>query len=184
MPQKNAREAGSRQHREPEFLVVGKLRRAHGVRGEIAMEVYTHFPELMAPGQVVYIGESHHPHTIEKTRWKNALMLLKFAGIDDRTLVSTLTNALVFIQASVLPPLADDTFYYHELIGLGVVTDSGEHLGTVEEILETGANDVLIIQDDQGKERLLPAIDSVVLEIDLDGGEMVVALQEWYGEGD
>jgi len=95
------------------------------------MEIYTQLMDIFTPGKVVYIGEEHHPFTIEWTRWKQDLLLLKFEEINDRTAVSGLTNQLVFIQADALPGLPDGDFYYHELIGLKVYEESGAYLGVL-----------------------------------------------------
>jgi len=164
------------------FLVLGKLRRAHGVRGEIPLEVYTHLLELLIPESVVYVGEEHAPYTIEKTRWKGDLLLLKFYEIDDRTVVSQLTNSLVFVKTERLPSLPEGEFYYHELIGLDIYQLDGEYLGVLTQILETGANDVYLIQTEKGEEILIPATEEMILEIDPDLGKMIVAKMEWYGE--
>jgi len=78
MPQTSEDYAGSQPNREPAFLVLGKLRRAHGVKGEIPLELYTQLTELLVPGSEVFVGEEHQPLTIESTRWKSDLLLLKF----------------------------------------------------------------------------------------------------------
>jgi len=85
MPLKNQKNAGSNRLDEPAFLVLGKLRRAHGVKGEIPLEIYTQMLELLVPDKTVFIGEDHQPFTIETTRWKTDLLLIKFKEIHDRT---------------------------------------------------------------------------------------------------
>lgn len=182
MPRKDENSAGSQSSREPAFLVLGKLRRAHGLHGEIPLKVYTQLLELLAPESVVYIGEEHVPYTIEKTRWKQDLLLLKFYEIDDRTIVSQLTNKLVFIKTEQLPGLPEGKFYYHELIGLDVYQQDGEYLGELAQILETGANDIYLIQAENGEEILIPATEEMILEIDPELGRMIVAKMKWYGE--
>jgi 16S rRNA processing protein RimM len=184
MPLNIGNDAGSEFVREPAFLVLGKLRRAHGVRGEIALEVYTRLPELLDPESVVYIGEDHQPYTIGTTRWKQDLLLLKFVGVDDREVASKLTNLLVYTQTQTLPGLPDDEFYFHELIGLDVYDADARYLGVLTEILETGANDVFLVRDDAGGEVLIAAVDEQIVEIDLDMGHIIVSTIEWYGEGD
>ena len=176
-------DAGSQVVSEPDFLVLGKFRRAHGVKGEIPLEIYTHMLELLAPESLVYVGEQHHPYTIESTRYKNDLLLIKFYEISDRTFASTLTNELVYVSVEQLPPLTEDEYYLHDLIGLDVYQDGGEYLGVLAEILETGANDVYLVEDDEGKEILIPAIEEMILEIDLDQEKMIVGKMTWYGEG-
>jgi 16S rRNA processing protein RimM len=184
MPHKNKHGAGSQMVSEPAFLVLGKLRRPHGVQGEIPLEIYTHMLELLVPESVVYIGDEHLPYKIEGTRYKNELLLLKFYNINDRTLVSALTNQLVYVKTEQLPPLTEDEFYLHELIGLGVYEEDGHYLGILIEILETGANDVYIVEDESGIETLIPATEEMILDIDLSEEKMVVGKMNWYGEGD
>jgi len=183
MLRKNENNAGSHPSCEPAFLIVGKLRRAHGVQGEIPLEVHTQLLDLLAPENTVFIGEDHQPFTIEKTRWKQDLLLLKFYEIDDRTIVSELTNKWVFVDAAHLPVLPDGDYYYHELIGLKVYEIDGRYLGELREILETGANDVYLILSEDGEEILIPAIEEMILDIDPTLRKMVVAKTEWYGEG-
>lgn len=181
MPQKNRHFTGSPQGSEPVYLMLGKLRRAHGIKGEIPLEIYSDMLELLSQDQVVYVGESHQATIIQQTRWKNDLLLLKFKDINDRDIVSKLTNENVYVRADQLPPLEDDEFYYHQLLGLNVYDVEGFYLGQISEILKTGANDVYLIRGDEGDELLIPAIEDVILEIDLEQQKMLVAKLEWYG---
>jgi 16S rRNA processing protein RimM len=182
MSKKRVNLTGSRQNSEPAFLVLGKLRRAHGVKGEIPLELFTQMLELLIPDKIVFIGEDHQPLTIEKTRWKQDLLLIKFKGIHDRAIVSKLTNDLVYVKESQLPPLPAGEYYFHELIGLDVYEPDGHYLGVLDQILETGANDVYLIQNDDKEEVLIPATEETILEIDPDQEKMIVAKMEWYGE--
>jgi len=162
---------------EPLFLAVGQLRRPHGVRGEIRMEVLTDFPERLTPGMTVYVGPRRIPLRIKHIRWQNEVMLISFEGYEDRDRVGLLRNMVVAVPADEAPPLPENEFYYHEILGLRVVTDDGRELGVVAEIMETGANDVFVVQPEGGgAEILLPDIDDVVLEIDTDRGVMTVHL--------
>ena len=185
MPQTSRnKDAGSHSESEPAFLVLGKLRRAHGVKGEIPLEIHSELLDLLAPGCLVYVGKNHAPLNIEATRWKNDLLLLKFKEISDRTEVSVLTNKMVYVSTEQLPVLADGNYYLHELIGLEVYEQEGRHLGTLMEIFETGANDVYVVQNDAGEETLIPATEQTILEVDLNQEKMIVTRMEWYGEGD
>ena len=184
MPQRIVNNAGSEEINEPAFLVLGKLRKAHGVYGEISMEIYTEMLELLDPGRTVLIGQTHQAYTILSTRRKQDLLLIKFTAIDDRTLVSKLTNQLVFVKTSDLPPLSDEEVYYHQLIGLHVYDVENQSLGILKEILQTGANDVYIVQEESGNEVLIPAVEEMILEINLEKQEMIVAKMIWYGEGE
>ena len=168
--------AGSPGEGEPVFLVVGKLRRPHGVRGEIQMEVLTDFPERLVPGMTVFIGEDHQPFQISSCRWHQDSLLMAFQGKSDREEVGILRNSLVYVRTDEIPPLEEGEYYHHELIGLEVREETGAYLGVVTGILETGANDILIVMLDNGAEALLPMIDEVILNVDLKDGEVLVHL--------
>lgn len=184
MPQISETESGSPHKGEPAYLVLGKLRRAHGVKGEIPLEIYTQMLELLIPEKTVFVGEDYQPYTIEKTRWKQELLLIKFKEIQDRTTVSELTNELVYVKSSQLPPLPTGDFYYHELIGMDVFEPDGHYLGVLVEIIETGANDVYLIRNEANEEVLIPATEEMILEVNPNQDEMIVAKIDWYGEGD
>lgn len=173
------RNAGSPKSGEPAFLAVGKLRRPHGIHGEIVMEVLTDFPERLRTGRQVLIGESHLPVKIAGVRWHNQLMLICFDGYPDRTSVELFRNQLVVIPVQELPKLPEGQYYQHEIIGLRVVNQSGLEMGVVEQILVTGANDVYLVRGVDGGEILLPAIDEVIRSVDLTTKTMIVAPQEW-----
>ena len=182
MPPNNQNDAGSELVHEPAFLVLGKLRRAHGVQGEIALEVHTRLLELLDPECIVYVGEEHQPFTIEKSRWKQDLLLLKFLDVDDRTTASDLTNEWVYIKSEELPTLPDDDeFYFHDLLGLEVVFSNGEAIGILEEILETGANDVFLVRNEAGKETLIPVVEEFIIDVDMENEKIIVEPFEWYG---
>jgi len=168
--------AGSSGDGEPVFLAVGKLRRPHGVRGEIQMDIYTDFPERLTAGVTVFIGEDHTPFLISSSRWHQDSLLIAFRDINDRDEAGALRNSLVYVRADEIPPLEDGEYYHHELIGLGVKDENGSYLGEIKGILETGANDILVVQLENGKEALLPMTDEVVLSIDLMDGMVSVHL--------
>lgn len=170
---------GSPSSSEPVFLLVGKFRSAHGVKGEIGMEVLTDFPERLAPGSVVFVGEDHRPLKITAIRWKNTVMLLSFEGVSDRDQAAYMRNLNVYTRAEHLPKLPQGEYYHHELIGLRVVNEAGDLIGRLDEILETGANDVYVVKPETGNDILFPAIDSVILAVDLNKGEMVVRPPDW-----
>ena len=170
--------SGSPPSGEPVYLVVGKLRRPHGVQGEILMEIITDFPERLRPKTQVFIGEVRKPHKIMGRRGHNDGLLLRFENYDDRDQVGVLRNELVYVQAADLPELPDGEYYHHQLIGLTVITDNESILGQLTEIIETGANDVYVVIDESGRELLLPAIPSVLLDVNLDSATMKVHLIE------
>lgn len=163
---------------EPVFLLVGRLLRPHGVRGEILMAVMTDFPERFKPGAALYMGSRYDPVTIKSVRHHNKGFIVTLEGYGDRQTVQHLTNQDLFVKTEDRPKLAKGEYYQHELIGMRVVTDEGETLGLLAEIIETGANDVFLVRPEEGKEILLPAIDDVILAIDVGDKQMTVHLLE------
>jgi len=157
---------------EPLYLSVGFLRRPHGLRGEIIMDLHTDFPERMKPGRKLFVGDEHKPMTLEGVRVHAKGLLVKFKDVETTEAAGIFRNQWVFIKAKDAPPLPDGQIYQYELIGFKVVDENEHPLGTLKEILETGANDVYVVKDDSGKEILLPAIPSVIL--DLDAGRRLI----------
>jgi len=169
---------GSPHFREPAFLLVGKLHRPHGVKGEMIMSVLTDFPERLQPGITLYVGEDHRPFTLAGLRQHNKGALVHFIEHPSRESVQGLQNKGVYVTVEDRPPLPEGEYYQHQLLGLKVVSDKGELLGKLVEMIETGANDVMVVHQEDSKEILLPDIDSVVLDIDLEKGEITVHLLE------
>lgn len=179
-PGRKKNETGSPGEGEPLFLVVGKLRRPHGIYGEILMDVLTDFPERLLPGKKVLVGEAHQSFEIVNLRRHDPELLITFDGIDSREEAGEYRNQLVYVEADALPKLPEGEFYHHELVGLRVENESGEELGVLEQVLVTGANDVYVVRTADEEELLLPAIHDVVLEIDPENGKMVVRPMDWY----
>jgi 16S rRNA processing protein RimM len=162
----------------PLFLVVGFLRRPHGVQGEMIMDLHTDFPDRIKSGKKIFIGDRHEAATFESTRAHANGMLIKLRGFDTPEAAGRFRNQWVYVSAAEVPPLPKGQHYKYELLGLDVVDEQGKALGKLAEILETGANDVYIVRNDAGKDILLPAIPSVILDLDMDRRLMRVHLIE------
>jgi 16S rRNA processing protein RimM len=161
---------------EPVYLVIGYLRRAHGVRGEIIMDLHTDFPQRIKKGRKVLVGEKHQPLTFDTVRPHNNGLLVSFRGVDSPEDAGKLRNQWVYVKATEVPPLPEGQHYQYEMIDLDVVDEDGTLLGKLVEILETGANDVYVVRDDSGREILLPAIPPVILNLDMDQRTLKVHL--------
>jgi len=170
------RPAGSPSAGEPALLVVGKIRRPHGVGGEALVEIYTDFPERLALKTLIFVGAAHQPLTIRKRRPHKDGLLLAFEDITTPEQVGLLRNLMISIPAADRPPLPEGEYYHHQILGLSVVDEDGQELGKLAEILETGANDVYVVTRDDGTELLLPAISDVLLDVDLPRKTMRVHL--------
>lgn len=171
-------DSGSPESGEPEFLLVGRVGRPHGVRGEVQFQVLTDFPERIVPGKRLLLGDDKKPYEVLTVRGSEERLILGLAGLADRDAAGLLRNELVFVPASEVPALPEGEYYLHELIDLPVQTEDGTLLGILTEILYTGANDVFVVEKEGGGELLLPAIDDVVLEVDIEKGRIVVRLLE------
>jgi 16S rRNA processing protein RimM len=160
------------------YLAIGYLRRPHGVSGEIIMDLHTDFPDRVKSGRKIYIGEKHEAATFDTVRIHGDSMLISLKGYDTPEAVGRFRNQWVYVKAKEVPPLPEGQYYKYEYIDLDVFDDGGNALGKIAEILETGANDVYVVRNEDGREILLPAIPSVVLEVDMEARRMKVHLLE------
>lgn len=162
---------------EPRFLAIGQITKPHGVRGEVSVFVLTDFVERFDTMETVCVGDEAAVtlYTLESVRWHNDRVLIHFAGVSDRTAAEKLRGLYLQVPLEEAIPLESDVYYQHQLIGLRVITDEGAMLGTLTEILETGANDVYVVKGEH-KEVLLPATKEVILTVDLAARQMVVHL--------
>ncbi len=163
------------------YLVVGKLRRPHGVHGEILMDVTTDFPERLKPGIVLYVGPQYRPVKLRSARTHGNAMLVAFDEFHTPEEVGELRNQLLYVRSKDRPRLEEGEYYHHQLLNLRVVDEEGQPLGMVSDILETGANDVIVVRPENGPELLLPVTDEVVLDIGLEKGEIRVHILPGLG---
>lgn len=165
---------------EPGFLVIGRLIRPHGIRGEMRAAVYTQVPERFTWLEQIYLArEADDPqptrHELRSVRFHKGSALLRLGGYETRDDLEVLRGMWLLVPDTEAIPLEEGEVFHYDLEGLSVVTDQGEALGTLVEILETGANEVFIIRGQEG-EILLPNIEEVVLKVDLEAGTMFVHL--------
>lgn len=176
MPQNSAHSEANHARQSQEFLVVGRVLRPHGIRGTLVVEGFSDFINNLREGSEIHLGPDNVPLKIVSIRkHKNKFLLTHDASVD-RTEAEAYRDFEVKLRFQDTEPLSEGEYFYWQIIGLDVLTEAGEHLGVVEEIRETGANDVYIVRDDEGRELLLPAITSVILEVDLDAGKITVHL--------
>jgi 16S rRNA processing protein RimM len=174
--------SGKRRVPEPRFLTIARVIKPWGVRGDLKLEVLTDFPDRLNRLTRVYLGPEAVPHTVAHFRWHSGELLLRLTDVGDRNAAELLRDQLVQIARPDAVELPPGQFYEHQIIGLKVVTEDGELLGQVVEVLATGANDVYVVQGPRG-EVLLPARIEVVRAIDLDAGTMTVRLLPGLVEG-
>ncbi|GED84492.1 ribosome maturation factor RimM [Streptomyces sp. 6-11-2] len=158
-------------------LVVARIGRAHGIKGEVTVEVRTDEPELrLAPGAVLATDPaSAGPLTIETGRVHSGRLLLRFEGVRDRTAAEALRNILLIaeIDPEELPE-GEDEYYDHQLMDLDVVTTEGKEVGRITEISHLPSQDLLIVERPDGTEVMIPFVGEIVTEIDLEEQRAVV----------
>lgn len=161
---------------EPRFLVVGRIIRPHGVRGEVRVELHTDDAGRFKKLASVHIGDpSAKPTGIQSAREHQGTALLTFEGFEDRNAAETLRNQWLYVPIEEAAPLEDGEYFLYQLEGLAVSDTSGRALGTLVEVMETGANNVFIVRGPRG-DILLPDIPDVVTDIDFENGRMIVEL--------
>ena len=160
-------------------VIVGRVGRPHGIRGELVIGVRTDEPDLrFAVGATVDITPTpgQHSLTVASARWHSGQLLVAFAGITDRTEAAELTGSWLSVDSSQLPETGDpDEFRDHELIGLSVRTCAGDPVGVVTDVLHYG-QDLLVVRrpDGPGGECLVPFVKAIVPEVDLRAGVVVI----------
>jgi len=154
------------------LVLVGEITAPFGVRGQVKMRPLMDKPEALAKLPAVYLqypdGRTE-TRRITQVRWQQEIVLLSFDGVPDRNGAEMLRTALVFIREADLPPLEPDAYYEGQLLGLTVVTESGRDLGKIEHIHFYPANDVY-----ETEVAMIPAVESIVLQVDLPGQRLVV----------
>ncbi|MEW5734434.1 MAG: ribosome maturation factor RimM [Thermodesulfobacteriota bacterium] len=163
-------------------VVVGAVSSAHGVRGEVLVTTFTESDEFFAPGRVLLLnGPAGSPAalTVERSRPHKKGFLIAFRGLTDRDVARSYSGCELSVPREDLPDTEPGEYYWVDLVGLEVFSQQGEPLGRLSSIMDTGANGVLVISDPgTGQETLLPAIDSVILDVDLAAGRMTVEVPE------
>ena len=164
------------------FISIGKIVGSHGIQGAVKVYSYAESFSVFKTGITVLV-KNPDDSTIKDYRIKwsaphSRFVLLLFEGIDSRVPADNLKGFELFINKADLPELEKDTYYWNDVIGLLVYSSDDNYIGRVESIIQTGANDIYIVVDEKNNEVLIPAIESVVLHIDIIQKTMKVNLPE------
>ncbi|MFE3900375.1 ribosome maturation factor RimM [Streptomyces sp. NPDC059153] len=158
-------------------LVVARIGRAHGIKGEVTVEVRTDEPELrLAPGAVLATEPAGAgPLTIETGRVHSGRLLLRFEGVRDRTAAEALRNTLLIAEVDPAElPEDPEEFYDHQLMDLDVVLADGTEIGRITEITHLPSQDLFIVERPDGSEVMIPFVEEIVTEIDLEEQRAVI----------
>ena len=165
------------------YFTVGKIVGTHGIKGELKIVSRTDFPDIrFAAGNVLHIFHDSIPEpvpaTVQSARIHKNTYLLKFAEFDNINDVERFRGGTLKVPEEDLVELPEGEYYYHEIIGCRVVTEDGQEIGTVSDILHTGANDVWTVKRMNGKDVLVPVIDDVVLDVNVSERVITIRLLE------
>jgi len=164
------------------FIPIGKIAGPHGIQGAVKVYSYAESFSVFKTGITILV-KNPDDSTVKNYRVKwsaphSRFVLLLFEGMDSRSPADNLKGFELFLNKADLPELEKDTYYWNDIIGLLVYTSDDNYIGRVESIIETGANDVYVVKDEKNNEVLIPAIESVVLNIDVIQKIMKVNLPE------
>ena len=167
-----------------ELIAIGKIVAPHGVRGDVRVMPLTDFPDRFLTMKEVLVGDTRLL-PIEEVKFHKQFILLKFRGINDRDAVNALRGQLLNVRREDLVPLAEGDFYVFDLIGMKVFTPADELLGTISDVIETGSNDVYVVERPENRPLLVPALKKVVTTIDVAAKIMVIRRpEEWDADED
>ncbi len=159
-------------------VVIGKAGAPHGVKGELRVIPMTDFPERFEGMTHCFVGDTRMD--ITGVRYQKRHVLMTLAGVSSREAAAALTGAFVSVDRAEAAPLGEGEYYTFDIIGLSVYETDGTPLGTVTDVLRTGSNDVYVVSmPGRGEDVLVPALKTVVREISLAEGRMVVAMPEY-----
>lgn len=159
---------------EPHFLAIGRIIKPHGVHGEVRVELLTDVPERFEWLDAVFVGEANPRRLeLESVRFHQGVVLLKLSGYPTRTEAELLRGELLQVPRSEAVPLEDDEYFLYQLEGMDVYTVDEVFIGQLTEILETGANNVFVVDGPTGQ-HLLPDIPDVVKDIDIENGRIII----------
>lgn len=167
-----------------QWLIVGKLVNTHGIRGEVKILPQTDFPEVrFAPGSRLTLRDPSSPASVEievvSAREQKGMYILKLKGYTNINEVERYKGWTAVVPDTDRVELEEGEYYYHEIVGCRVVTEEGEELGTISEILSPGANDVWVVDRPGSRQQLLlPVIDEVLVGVDVPAKTVTVRLME------
>lgn len=163
-----------------ERIVLGEIRGAHGVHGDVRVRIAGDSPDNLMALESIWIGRT--PSDPEARRYavlgvgnaRPGEVRIRIEGVSRREAVAPLIGRVITVPASTLPELPEGEFYWYEMIGCRVESESGQVAGVVREVWETGAHDVLLVEDEEGVRRLVPTAAALMKEVDLAARRIVV----------
>ncbi len=167
--------------RNMEKIRLGRVTNAVGLKGELKVYPYTDYKEKFE--EIDYVLMDDLRYTIENVRYLKAMVVLKLAGIDDRTSAEACKEKDLLMFLADAPPLPEDTYYVKDLIGLAVVDEEGKPVGRLSDVIINSAQDIYMVEPREGgKPFPIPAVEEFVKEVDMDKGTLRIRLIEGLRE--
>lgn len=162
------------------YLELGQIVNVKGLKGEVKVNSFTDDNTKFERIPKVFIKrkETLTEYEIEKVGYNKNQVIIKFKSIDTVEEAEKLRNSYIVVDREIFGELPEGVYYIADLIGLDVFTEANEYLGKVDDIFSTGSNDVYVVKDELGKQKLLPGIDEVIKVIDIEAGKIIVNLIE------
>ncbi len=157
-------------------IVVGRIKAAWGIHGDVKIDLLSDVPDRFEPGNTVHVD--NRCTRVQRSRLVRGGMLLKLDIVNDRNQAELLRGQEITITPEQVSPLPLGSYYHFQVLGIDVLTQEGENLGKLHEIVETGANDVYVVRLEGRRDILIPALEDVILDVDLERGSMTVRLPD------
>lgn len=160
------------------YLEIGQIVNTFGIKGMVKVKPFTDNIERFSNLEKIYIKNKsgQTEYKIQEVKYHKNMVLIKFEGIENPEQADLLRNSYLIVDRETEEPLEPGRYYIVDMIGLDVFTDDNEYLGKLEDIYNTGSNDIYVVKNELGKQVLLPAIEDVIKNIDMDNKKVIVHL--------
>ena len=160
------------------YLEIGQIVNTFGIKGMVKVKPFTDNIERFNNLEKIYIKNKsgQTEYKIQEVKYHKNMVLIKFEGIENPEQADLLRNSYLIVDRETEEPLEAGRYYIVDMIGLDVFTDDNEYLGKLEDIYNTGSNDIYVVKNELGKQVLLPAIEDVIKNIDMDNKKVIVHL--------
>ena len=160
------------------YLEIGQIVNTFGIKGMVKVKPFTDNIERFSNLEKIYIKNKsgQTEYKIQEVKYHKNMVLIKFEGIENPEQADLLRNSYLIVDRETEEPLEPGRYYIVDMIGLDVFTDDNEYLGKLEDIYNTGSSDIYVVKNELGKQVLLPAIEDVIKNIDMDNKKVIVHL--------
>ena len=160
------------------YLEIGQIVNTFGIKGMVKVMPFTENIERFSKMKTVYVKnkKENKKYEIEEVKYHKNMVLVKFKGIENPEQADLLRQSYLLVDRADEEPLEEGTYYIVDMIGLEVYTEEGELLGILEDIFNTGSNDIYVVKNELGKQILLPSIPDVIKKIDMPNKKVIVHL--------